>query len=188
MAEILLFHHALGLTPGCLAFADVLREAGHSVHAPDLYDGRTFPDVESGVAHAKEIGFSTLFDRGRALAGPLPAELVYLGMSLGVMPAQMLAQTRAGAKGALLLHGAAPVEEFGEQWPAGVPVQIHTMSDDDWGDADVAQEFGRAVPHAEVFLYPGNRHLFTDSSVADHDPDAAALVQERVLSFLERTG
>ena len=184
MAEILLFHHALGLTEGVVAFADDLRAAGHTVHTPDLYDGRTFITVDEGVAHARSLGMGAVMDRGVALADDLPPELVYAGMSLGVMAAQKLAQTRPGAKGALLLHGAAPLDEFGPTWPAGLPLQIHTMSDDDWGDADVAQELAAQVPAAELFLYPGDKHLFTDRSASDHDAGAAAQVLDRVLAFL----
>src|SRR5919201_3077828 len=123
MAELLLFHHAQGLTAGCLSFADELRAAGHVVHAPDLYDGKTFTELADGVGYAEQVGFATIVERGRLAAESLPSELVYAGFSLGVVPAQMLAQTRPGAKGALLLHAAAPLSEFGGSWPAGVPLQ-----------------------------------------------------------------
>ena len=187
MAEIVFFHHARGLTPGCHSLADRLRAAGHVVHTPDLYEGRTFDSLDDGVAHAKEIGFETVLERGRSVAETLPERLVYAGASLGVMPAQLLAQTRPGAAGALLLHGAVPLDEFGDgTWPAGVPLQIHTMEDDDWGDVDVARELAEKVDGAEVFLYPGDRHLFTDDSIDEFDPPAAELVFERSLDFLAR--
>lgn len=186
MAELLLFHHALGLTPGCLAFADDLRAAGHVVHTPDLYDGVTFTALADGVGHAEGIGFDTILERGRRAADELPSDLVYAGMSLGVMPAQLLAQTRAGARGALLLHGCVPLSEFGGAWPDGVPVQLHTMEDDDWGDVDVARALAEAIEGAELFLYPGDRHLFTDRGSADYDEGAAALLTDRVFDFLER--
>jgi dienelactone hydrolase len=186
MAEILLFHHALGLTPGVQSFADTLRANGHVVHVPDLFEGATFPTVEDGVAHAEQIGFDTVVARGRKVAEELPAALVYAGFSLGVMPAQLLAQTRPGARAALLLHGAVPPSEFGT-WPDGVPVQMHTMEDDDWGDVDVAREIAATVDGAELFVYPGDRHLFTDAGLSDHhDEAAAAQVMLRVLGFLER--
>ena len=188
MAEVLLFHHALGLTAGCVSFADRLRAAGHVVHTPDLYEGRTFTDLDEGVAHAAEIGFPTVVERGRLAAEALPEGLVYVGFSLGVMPAQLLAQTRPGAKGALLLHGSVPTSEFGSGWPAGVPLQLHTMEDDDLGDADVARELAATIDSAELFLYPGDRHLFTDDSLPVYDPDLAALVEQRVLRFLEAVG
>lgn len=184
MAEVLLFHHALGLTSGCLALADDLRRAGHVVHAPDLYDGRTFADLAAGVAHAEALGFDTVLDRGRQAAQALPAELVYIGLSLGVMPAQLLAQTRPGAIGAVLLHACVPPAEFGGDWPRGVPLQVHTMEDDDWGDVDVARDVTTSVEGAELFLYPGDRHLFTDRHLPDYDEQAAALVLARVLDFL----
>jgi dienelactone hydrolase len=185
VAELLLFHHAQGLTAGCRSFADDLRAAGHVVHAPDLYDGRTFPALADGMGHAQEIGFATVLERGRRAAEGLPDDLVYAGFSLGVMPAQLLAQTRPGARGAVLLHGCVPTSEFGGRWPDGVPLQIHTMEDDDLGDADVARDLVAGVGSAELFLYPGDRHLFTDSSLPDHDEKAAALLTQRVLAFLD---
>jgi dienelactone hydrolase len=175
MAEVLLFHHAQGQTDGFLAFADELRDAGHVVHTPDLFDGKTFAELTDGVAYAREVGFGTILERGVAAAEGLPNEMVYAGLSMGVMPAQQLAQTRPGAKGALLLNAALPTSEFDSPWPDGVPVQIHAMDADEWFEEDRA---------AELFLYPGDRHLFTDSSLSDYDPRAAALVKERVLAFL----
>lgn len=185
MAEVLLFHHAQGLTAGCLSFADALRSAGHVVHTPDLYEGRTFASLEEGIGHAEEVGFGTIVERGRVAAGDLPAEMVYAGFSLGALPAQMLAQTRPGARGAILLHAAIPLSEFGGEWPDGVPLQIHTMEDDELGDADVARELAATIPGAELFLYPGDQHLFTDDSLPAYDEAAATLVRERVLALLD---
>jgi dienelactone hydrolase len=185
MAEVLLFHHSQGLTAGCLSFADELRAAGHVVHAPDLYDGETFSELDDGMAYVKEVGFDTILERGRLAAESLPNELVYAGLSLGAMPAQMLAQTRPGAKGALLLHAAIPLSEFGGAWPQGVPLQIHTMEADELGDVDVARELGETIESAELFLYPGDRHLFSDDSLPDYDESATTLLRQRVLGFLD---
>ena len=191
MAEVVLFHHAQGQTTGFLAFADALRAAGHTVHAPDLYEGRTFPKLDSGVAYAKQVGFDTLGERGRLAAENMPNEVVYAGFSLGAMPAQMLAQTRPGARGALLFHAAFPTSEFGGPWPQGVPLQIHMMEADEWvqeGDLDAARELIRTIDGAELFLYPGDRHLFADNSLPDYDERAAALLMQRVLAFLNDVG
>jgi dienelactone hydrolase len=188
VAEVLLFHHAQGLTPGVLAFADDLRSAGHVVHTPDLYGGATFPDLDTGVGFAKEIGVDTVIERGRLAAQSLPDDVVHAGFSLGVMPAQMLAQTRPGARGALLLHGSVPLDEFGGGWPQGLPLQIHTMENDDWGDVDVGRELAATIEGAELFVYPGDVHLFTDNSLAAFDEGAAALVRQRVLGFLDGLG
>ena len=187
MAEVLLFHHAHGLTAGVRAFADELRASGHVVHTPDLYDGRTFDELEAGLGYARETGFATIVERGVRAADGLAGELVYAGMSLGAMPAQQLAQTRPGAKGAVLLHAAVPASEFGDAWPADVPLQIHLMEQDEFaleGDLDAARELEATVERAELFLYPGDRHLFTDSSLADSDEPAATQVRQRVLAFL----
>jgi len=189
MAEILLGHHARGQTPGFLAFADQLRAAGHVVQAPDLYDGKTFADLDEGVGYAKEVGFGTIGERGRLAADRLPNELVYAGSSLGVMLAQRLAQTRPGARGALLFSAALPASEFSGSWPPGVPLQIHMMEDDEWAmdDLPVARELVEMIEGAELFLYPGDRHLFADSSLPDYDEGAAKLLVQRVLSFLDNT-
>jgi dienelactone hydrolase len=190
MAEILLFHHAQGLTPGVLAFADDLRAAGHTVHTPDLYDGKTFTDLDDGVGYAKQVGFDTILERGRHAGEALPTELVYAGFSLGVMPAQLLAQTRPGAKGALFFSAALPASEFGDSWPSGVPLQIHMMEDDPWVDEDLpaARELVEDVDGAELFLYPGDRHLFADRSLPDYDESATTLVRDRVRAFLADVG
>lgn len=189
MAEVLLFHHALGLTSGVRDFAERLRGAGHIVHTPDLYEGRVFDDLEEGVAHAQEVGSGSLIERGRVVAEGLSSELVYAGFSLGVMPAQMLAQSRPGAKGALLFHACVPTSEFGGAWPQGVPVQIHGMDGDEFfveeGDLDAARTLVRTTTDAELFLYPGRQHLFADDSLPSYDQHAAGLLTERVLTLLD---
>jgi dienelactone hydrolase len=189
MAELVLYHHAQGLTKGVEAFADELRRAGHTVHVPDLYEGHTFDTLDEGLAYAKRTGFGTIMERGLTAVEGLGGALVYAGFSLGVMPAQRLAQTRAGARGALLFHACIPVSEFGEAWPVGVPVQVHGMDGDpffaDEGDLDAARALVDSAEQAELFLYPGKEHLFVDSSLPSYDQDAAALLTRRVLDFLE---
>ena len=192
MAEVLLFHHALGLTPGVHAFADSLRAAGHTVHTPDLFDGRTFDDVGSGVGFAQEVGFGEVMARGVRSAEALPTSLVYAGFSLGVLPAQRLAQTREGAAGAVLMESCVPATEFGERWPAGVPVQVHGLDGDEFfvgdGDIDHARAIVAEADRGELFLYPGDGHLFADPASGSHDAEAARLLLERVLAFLDSLG
>ncbi len=188
MAEIVLFHHAQGITPGVVAFADQLRQAGHIVHTPDLFDGHTFESIEAGMGYIREIGFGEVMARGARSVEGLPTRLVYAGFSLGVVPAQMLAQTRAGARGALFFYSCVPVAEFGERWPQGVPVQVHGMDADpffvDEGDIDAARALVAEAENGELFLYPGNQHYFADSSLPSYDAEASALLMERVLGFL----
>jgi len=189
MSEVLLFHHAHGLTTGVRDFADQLRQAGHTVHVPDLYEGQVFDTLDEGIGYAKKVGFDTIIERGEAAVEGLPAELVYAGFSLGVLPAQKLAQTRAGAKGALLLNGCVSTSEFGGAWPEAVPVQIHGMDADEFfaeegGDIDAARAIVQSTANAELFLYPGDQHLFADASLPAYDEKAAALLTERVIAFL----
>ena len=189
MSEVLLYHHVQGLTEGVRSFADQLRQAGHTVHTPDLFDGQTFGTLEEGMAFARASGFETLADRGAATAVATPSGVVYAGFSFGVMIAQRLAQTRPGARGALLMYSCLPVSEFGEAWPSGVPVQVHGKDRDEFflEDIDAARNLVASTDQAELFLYPGSEHLFADSSLPDYDPTAATLLTERVLTFLNQT-
>ena len=188
MAEIVLFHHAQGLTPGVAAFADELRYAGHIVHAPDLFDGRIFDSLEKGMSFVKELGFGEVMARGVRAVEKLPTALIYAGFSLGVVPAQMLAQTRPGARGALLFYSCVPVSEFGQTWPKGVPVQVHGMDADPIfvgeGDIDAARALIEEAKNGELFLYPGDQHYFADSSLPSYDAEATLLLLQRVVAFL----
>jgi dienelactone hydrolase len=182
MAEVVLFHHALGLTDPVRRFAAALRDAGHTVHTPDLYDGQTFDTIEDGMAHSEEIGGPlAIVDRARMAVESLPSEVVYGGFSLGVLPAQSLAQTRPGARGAVLCYSALPLGQWGDSWPAtwpeGVRLQLHILEGDE--DFEIAQGLAAIVPGAELFVYPGTEHYF-----AEHDDQAAALLTQRVLALL----
>lgn len=189
MVDVLLFHHAQGLTDGVVAFADRLRAAGHRVTVPDLYDGATFGSVEDGVAHAEHLGFESIIAVGVAVAETLPDRIVYAGFSLGALPAQKLAQTRHGASGALIFHGDVPFSTFGEAWPAGVDLQVHTNDNDPWCELGIVEDLVENVgeqANAELFLYPGSTHLFTDSSLPVYHAASAELVMQRTLEFLHR--
>lgn len=187
MAEVLLFHHAQGQTRGFHVFADELRRAGHKVHTPDLFGGRRFSSIDGGMEYVKQVGFEAIIELGTRAADALADELVYAGFSLGVLPAQKLAQTRPGVKGALFFHSCVPVSEFGI-WPADVPVQIHGMDADPIftgeGDLEAARALVATTRQAELFLYPGTQHYFADSSLPSFVPQAAALMTRRVLAFL----
>ena len=187
MSEIVLYHHVQGLTDGVRSFAETLREAGHRVHTPDLFDGRTFDTIEEGMAFAREAGFGALAERGVAVGEEITSGAVYAGFSFGVMPAQQLAQTRPDARGALLMYSCLPVSEFGEAWPEGVPVQVHGKQADPFfaEDMEAAQDLVDSTDRAELFLYPGEEHLFADSSLPAYDAAAAALLTERVVAVLD---
>jgi dienelactone hydrolase len=180
----------VGEAPGFRTFADDLRAAGHTVHAPDLYDGRRFRDLREGVAHAEQVGFPEIIRRGSEAAKDLPADIVYAGFSLGVLPAQALAQTRPGARGALFFHSCVPPSEFGTSWPEAVPLQIHMMDADEWTAVDrpAAEALVEKIPTAELFLYPGSAHLFADPSSVDYNEESALLLKKRTLAFLHRVG
>ena len=190
MTEVVLYHHVQGLTDGVRSFADELRQAGHTVHTPDLFDGRTFATIEEGMAFAREAGFGALAERGVAAAEEFGADVVYAGFSFGVMPAQQLAQTRPGARGALFMSACLPVSEFGTRGPRAFPCRCTARrptrsSRRTWRRRALSSS---RPSGAELFLYPGEEHLFADSSLPAYDPAAATTAHERVLAFLERGG
>ncbi|NDL57181.1 dienelactone hydrolase family protein [Phytoactinopolyspora mesophila] len=193
MAEIVLFHHVQGLTDGVRAFADQLRAGGHVVHAPDLFDGERPATIDDGVALVESIGRQLLRERADGVLDELPDALVYAGFSFGAGMAQRRAQTRAGARGALLYESCISItgEWAVGPWPEGVPVQIHGMEADPFfaleGDLEAARELVETVgPElASLFVYPGDQHLFTDSSLPSYDAEATALVVRRSLDFLD---
>ena len=126
MTEVVLFHHVLGLTDGVRAFAERLAGGGHVVHTPDLYGGRVASSFEEGFSIKAEIGDDALLETAERAVEALPDELVFAGMSLGVMTAQRFAQTRANVRGALLYEACVPITgdwAFGP-WPAGIGVQL----------------------------------------------------------------
>jgi dienelactone hydrolase len=152
------------------------------VHTPDLFDGRTFTDIEEGVAYSEELGGPmAMVERGRTVVDALPTDVFYAGFSLGVLPAQSLAQTRPGARGAVLCYSALPLGDWGdnwpETWPEGVALQLHILDGDE--DFEIAQGLAATVSGAELFAYPGTEHYF-----AEHDDKAAALLTQRVLALL----
>jgi dienelactone hydrolase len=196
MAEVVLFHHVQGLTDGVRAFADGLRAGGHTVHTPDLFDGELPATIELGITLVNLIGDDTLSERATGALAELPEGLVYAGFSFGGATAQQFAQTRPGARGALLYESFVSLTaewSFGP-WPAGLPVQVHGMDKDPFfaeeGDLDAARALVATVGPdvAELFTYPGDKHLFTDSSLPSYDPDATRLVLDRSLAFLGRVG
>ena len=195
MAEVVLFHSVLGLRPGVIAAAEHLREAGHTVHTPDYFDGEVFDDLDEGARKRDALGMGEIIGRAGETVAGLPDDLVFAGFSLGAVPAELLTATRPGARGAILMHSAIPVEAFREdfgveRWPSGVPVQVHYAADDPWVEADEVAAFGESVRRAdadfEAYTYPGSGHLFADPDLAEYDPDSSELMWRRVLDFLSR--
>jgi dienelactone hydrolase len=194
MAEVVLFHSALGLRPGVTTAADRLRAAGHAVHVPDYYDGEVFDGLEEGLRKRDALGYAEIARRAQEAVAGLPAGLVFAGFSLGAVPAELLAAGRPGARGAVLMHAAIPVEELGEfgvdRWPAGVPVQVHYAADDPWVEAEEVAALGGAVKGAraafEEHTYPGSGHLFADPDLPEYDRASSEAMWRRVLAFLDR--
>ena len=185
----MLFHHAQGLRPDVTGWADSLREAGHEVATPDLYDGVTFDRLDDGIAHRDELGIPALTQKAAQFLEGFPEDLVYAGFSMGASTAHYFAVTRPGARGALLMHGTAPPQSLrGAGWPAATPVQVHYADGDPYMDADnigvLAQSVRDAGAPLEVFRYPGGGHLFADPDGPDYDEVSAKLMLERELHFL----
>jgi len=155
---------------------------------PDLFDGRTFENVETGVEHAQSIGFDNIVERGFEAGRNMPGSYVVVGFSLGVMPAQRLAQQDPRVGGAVLCHAIVPVDHFGDGWPEPLPLDIHMSDDDPWCEEDgvVAREVAASVPGVRLYRYRGSGHLIADSSSPDHEVEQGNLVIDRIVDFVER--
>jgi len=195
MAEMVLFHSVLGLRPGVIAAADRLRAAGHTLHTPDFFDGEVFDDLDDGSRKEEALGYQEIARRAREAVAGLPTGLVFAGFSLGAVHAELLAATRPGALGAVLMHGAVPVEGLSEffgvdGWPDGVPVQVHYAAEDPWVEAEEVAALGDAVRRVgavfEEHVYPGSGHLFADPDLPGYDRASSETMWRRVLAFLDR--
>ncbi|WP_344338116.1 dienelactone hydrolase family protein [Kitasatospora putterlickiae] len=188
VAQILLLHSVYGLRPAVHTAADRLRAAGHTVHTPDLFEGRTFDDVEEGMAYKEEVGSDELLRRAVGAAAPLLASgttLVYAGLSLGGSLAQNLALADENARGLLLLHGTSDIREDAA---TSIPVQLHVAEPDpfepeDWLNAWYLN-MRKAGADVEIHRYRGAGHLFTDPDLPDYDPEAAERAWVVALDFL----
>ncbi|MFE6911686.1 dienelactone hydrolase family protein [Streptomyces erythrochromogenes] len=186
--NIMLFHSTYGLRPAVHAAADRLRAAGHQVQVPDLFEGRTFETVEEGMAHQDEIGRDELLKRAVLAAAPhSDGGLVYAGFSFGGSLAQHLALADEKARGLLLLHGTADLEDSASV--DGLPVQLHIADPDpfephDWLTAWYLR-MQRAGADVEVHSYPGAGHLFTDPDLDDYDAEAAEQAWTAAIGFLD---
>ncbi|MBB5118522.1 dienelactone hydrolase [Streptomyces eurocidicus] len=173
------------------AAAERLRAAGHEVHVPDLYEGRTADTVEDGMAIKDEIGHEELLRRAIVAAAPLSDRgLVYAGFSLGGSVAQNLALGDEKARGLLLLHGTSDLAE--DAAVDELPVQLHVADPDpfephDWLNAWYLR-MRRAGAEVEVHRYAGAGHLFTDPELPDHDAEAAEAAWRVALAFLDEVG
>lgn len=193
MTEIVLFHSVLGLRPGVTDAAERLRAAGHTVHTPDLYGGKVFDDYTTALQWVESIGgIPELISRTQAAVADLPEDVVFAGFSNGGASAELLAATRPGAKGALLLHAALPVAALGvSAWPGHVPVQVHYAADDPFREEELLDAFAAEVRSSgasyEFFEYPVSGHLITDPSLpGEYHQESAETLFARVLEFLER--
>ncbi|WP_406197681.1 dienelactone hydrolase family protein [Kitasatospora sp. NBC_01560] len=188
MAQILLLHSVYGLRPAVHAAADRLRTAGHTVHTPDLFEGRTFDDVEEGMAYKEELGSDELLRRAVGAAAPLLGSggaLVYAGLSLGGSLAQNLALADEKALGLLLLHGTSDIREDAA---TSIPVQLHIAEPDPFEPEDWLNAWylgmRKAGADVEVHRYRGAGHVFTDPDLPDYDAEAAEQAWAVALDFL----
>ncbi|WP_233513793.1 dienelactone hydrolase family protein [Micromonospora craterilacus] len=185
MGHVVLFHSVYGLRPAVLAAADRLRAAGHQVRVPDLYEVPAVDTVEEGFALLDRIGQQTVLDRAHAALDGLPPDTVLAGFSMGAGVAGAMLAERPDTAGLLLLHGTGGSPAAVRP---GLRVHLHLADPDAYDPSDEVDQWQREMTTAGaevvVYQYPGAGHLYTDPTVADHDPVAADLTWDRVLAFL----
>lgn len=183
----MLFHSVYGLRPAVHEAAARLRAAGHEVHTPDLFEGRTADTVEEAMELKDEIGRDELLMRAVTVTAPLSERgLVYAGFSLGGSIAQNLALADTRARALLLMHGTSDIAE--DAAVDELPVQLHVAEPDpfephDWLNAWYLR-MQRAGADVEIFRYAGAGHLFTDEGLDDFDGEAAEQMWRTALGFL----
>ncbi|RRD46733.1 dienelactone hydrolase family protein [Tessaracoccus sp. OH4464_COT-324] len=187
MTEIVLFHHALGLTDGVRQFADQLRSRGFAVRTPDLFEGRVFSSVEEAFQYVERVSCATLLQRAEESCVEIHGRIIFGGFSLGVVPAQhmMLAKPSIGG---LLFHGFTPFEADTSDWPQ-LPMHVYAMAEDPLfvgdGDIEAVREAQAVLPQLELHLFEGRKHLFTDSSTGDYDAFATQQVLDHVIDAVQ---
>lgn len=191
MAEIMLFHAALGLRHGVIDGANRLRDVGHIVYTPDYFDGEVFSDLAEGERKSDALGMEEMAKRVRTAVAVRQPRLVFAGFGLGAGLAELLAGTQPEAQGVLLIHGAIPVEEAAPTgWPPGVPVQVHHAVEDAWTDGGAVAALQASVAAAGAFFeahaYPGSGRVLTDPDLPGYDDASAEVMWERILDFLKR--
>lgn len=193
MAQVIIFHSALGVRAGETDLAEALRAVGHDVTVVDQLDGRSFDTYDDAMAVVEEIGMPGLMASALAGAERVEGPFVAVGWSNGAGMAQWVAANRPGdARGVVMAGGAVSMEWMDRDWPAGVPGQIHhTEGDpfvDDGSDDAVIGQAEKAGADVELFVYPGGGHLFSDPTFDEYDEEAAHLFTERVVDFVGRVG
>lgn len=186
MAEILLFHHALGLTEGLQSLAERLRANHHIVHCPDSYSGKTFKHLDEGVRFAQELGHDALEEVANRAARQHRDADVVMGFSLGASQAQQLAQHKRRFKACLLMGGALPPESLGGDWRHTCALQVHVADPDEWVKPSEVNGLIYHAPHGELFTYPNKGHMFVDTSSKDYDADAADQFEDRMVEWLAK--
>ena len=179
MAEVVLFHHVQGLTDGVRAFADELRAGGHTVHTPDLFDGQRPATIDEGIELVSSLGDALATRCAEAVAG-LPAGLVYAGFSWA-------ARRRSGSRRPGRARAARCSTSRSSRCPPSGPsargppgsrsrCTAWTRTRTSPGRATWTPPASWSPPSAlsvaELFTYPGDQHLFTDSSLPSYDPAA----------------
>lgn len=189
MAQLLLIHHALGLTHAVRRLAAAWRDAGHEVSTPDLYDGNVFETIPEGLAYAKSVGSESLSAKGEDAAGDLAPGFVVCGISMGVIPSMRIGVSDDAVNGVVAVGSCLPGEFLEAPWPRSVPLRIIASKDDpffrDEGDLEAAQELVATAADVRLKLMPGTEHLFMEAS----DPLSRAATErlyEVVLRMLEK--
>lgn len=190
MATIAVFHSALGVREGVRDAARRLRDAGHDPHIVDYYgDERSFDDLTNAVDYVNEVGFPALMQAAIDAVADLPDGFAVLGFSNGSGVAEYVAIHRSVTK-AVLGSGTLPLAMMGaDTWPSRTAAQIHYAAHDpfrneDWLESVIDSVRNSGAPLEVYTEYPGNGHLFTDSSLPDYDEANTELFWKRVTAFL----
>lgn len=187
---IAIFHSALGVREGVRDAARRLSDAGHDPYIVDYYgDYRSFDDHPSAADYVNKVGFPALMQAAVDGVADLPDGFAVLGFSNGSGMAEYVATRRSVTK-AVLGSGTLPLAMMGAgAWPAQTAAQIHYAADDpfrndEWLESVIDSVRSSGAPLEAYTEYPGDGHLFTDSTLPDYDEANTELFWKRVRAFL----
>lgn len=189
MAQLLLLHHALGVTSALRRLADRFEDAGHDVVVPDLFESRVFASVEEGMEHVESVGIETLAGLGEDAASDMQPGFVVCGISLGAIAAMRAGVSNDAVAAVVVASACIPEEYIGGPWPRTLPLRVVASREDamfrDEGDLEAATEYTHSAQQAKLKLMPGREHLFVEAD----DPESTAATEwlvETVMRFLDR--
>ena len=196
---LVLFQEIFGVNEHIRAVAEQYALDGFVVLAPDVF-WRQAPRVElgyEGADRARAIELMTAYSAGPDVLADIAAAVATLksrpevasakagafGYCMGGRLAYLAAAT-AGVDAAVAFYGGGIHKQLERAAAIACPIQFHYAAIDDNIPPEAVESVRRALPAAEVHVYPGAHHGFNCWARGAYHAPSAALAHGRALAFL----